>query len=266
MNTTRQALFLPVSRDAKYDGKTAIDTFFWRFGDLIQAGVVYAGLHRGTGRLAVRDANLAASRSVWLAIAIRIGREYMRMGRENVTNVAPEATKPIEDLLYDPGSHSGTSSPAIASATTTPGRRPAPDARLADGSPLPRWDALRHAPPHLQRRRSPPTCRRSSPSVVVASDVDGMEASSCFRKSGGSRRSGPESSSTRGFAGSFQQGIAPCQQRDARRDSAAGAPRPRERLSHPAVAGDRTDRARIGEHWLAGEAAMLARAESRRVR
>ncbi len=28
MNTTRQALFLPVDRDSKYDGKTAIDTFF----------------------------------------------------------------------------------------------------------------------------------------------------------------------------------------------------------------------------------------------
>ena len=45
MNTTRHALFLPVDRDAKYEGKTAIDTFFWRFGDLIQAGVVYLGLH-----------------------------------------------------------------------------------------------------------------------------------------------------------------------------------------------------------------------------
>ena len=33
------------SRDAKYEGKTAIDTFFWRFGDLIQAGVVFAGLN-----------------------------------------------------------------------------------------------------------------------------------------------------------------------------------------------------------------------------
>ena len=38
MNTTRQALFLPVDRDSKYDGKMAIDTFFWRFGDLVQAG------------------------------------------------------------------------------------------------------------------------------------------------------------------------------------------------------------------------------------
>ena len=43
MNTTRQALFLPVDRDAKYEGKTAIDTFFWRVGDLIQAGVVLCG-------------------------------------------------------------------------------------------------------------------------------------------------------------------------------------------------------------------------------
>jgi AAA family ATP:ADP antiporter len=31
MNTTRHALFLPVDRDAKYEGKTAIDSFFWRF-------------------------------------------------------------------------------------------------------------------------------------------------------------------------------------------------------------------------------------------
>ena len=45
MNTTRQALFLPVDRDSKYDGKTAIDTFFWRFGDLIQAVGIFIGLH-----------------------------------------------------------------------------------------------------------------------------------------------------------------------------------------------------------------------------
>ena len=50
MNTTRQALFLPVDRDAKYEGKTAIDTFFWRFGDLIQAGVVYSASTGSAGR------------------------------------------------------------------------------------------------------------------------------------------------------------------------------------------------------------------------
>ena len=45
MNTTRQALYLPVDRDSKYDGKIAIDTFFWRFGDLIQAVGIFIGLH-----------------------------------------------------------------------------------------------------------------------------------------------------------------------------------------------------------------------------
>ena len=45
MNTTRQTLFLPVERDSKYDGKMAIDTFFVRLGDLIQALCVFAGLH-----------------------------------------------------------------------------------------------------------------------------------------------------------------------------------------------------------------------------
>ena len=51
MNTTRQALFLPVDRDSKYDGKTAIDTFFCRFGDLIQAvGVVYRAQCAGLGQ------------------------------------------------------------------------------------------------------------------------------------------------------------------------------------------------------------------------
>jgi AAA family ATP:ADP antiporter len=42
-NTARHALFLPVSREAKYKAKTAIDTFFYRAGDMTQAAVVWAG-------------------------------------------------------------------------------------------------------------------------------------------------------------------------------------------------------------------------------
>ena len=63
MNTTRHALFLPVDRDAKYEGKTAIDTFFWRFGDLVQAGAVFVGLQlAAVGGAAVRPAEPACSR------------------------------------------------------------------------------------------------------------------------------------------------------------------------------------------------------------
>ena len=42
-NTARHALFLPVSREAKYKAKTAIDTFFYRAGDMTQAAVVWGG-------------------------------------------------------------------------------------------------------------------------------------------------------------------------------------------------------------------------------
>jgi len=42
-NTTRQALWLPTSREAKYKAKQAVDAFCQRAGDVLQAGVVYAG-------------------------------------------------------------------------------------------------------------------------------------------------------------------------------------------------------------------------------
>ena len=42
-NTTKQALWLPTSREAKYKAKQAVDSFFVRAGDVIQAGLVFAG-------------------------------------------------------------------------------------------------------------------------------------------------------------------------------------------------------------------------------
>jgi AAA family ATP:ADP antiporter len=42
-NTTRQALWLPTSREAKYKAKQAVDSFCMRAGDVLQAGVVYTG-------------------------------------------------------------------------------------------------------------------------------------------------------------------------------------------------------------------------------
>jgi len=42
-NTTKQALWLPTSREAKYKAKQAVDSFCQRAGDVLQAGVVYAG-------------------------------------------------------------------------------------------------------------------------------------------------------------------------------------------------------------------------------
>jgi AAA family ATP:ADP antiporter len=42
-NTTKQALWLPTSREAKYKAKQAVDSFFVRAGDVISAGIVFLG-------------------------------------------------------------------------------------------------------------------------------------------------------------------------------------------------------------------------------
>ncbi|MCW8999843.1 MAG: ATP translocase, partial [Kangiellaceae bacterium] len=43
-NTTRHALFLPVPRRLKYLGKTTVETFFYRFGDLLYGGFIYIAI------------------------------------------------------------------------------------------------------------------------------------------------------------------------------------------------------------------------------
>jgi AAA family ATP:ADP antiporter len=77
-NTVRQMLFLPLSREEKYTGKQAIDTFFVRSGDLLSALLVYVG----SGMLLwhARDfaiANLFIA-VVWLVLAVLVGREYRK--------------------------------------------------------------------------------------------------------------------------------------------------------------------------------------------
>jgi AAA family ATP:ADP antiporter len=50
MNTAKQLLWLPTTREEKYKAKQAVDTFFVRTGDLLAAGVVFVGsgmLHAG---------------------------------------------------------------------------------------------------------------------------------------------------------------------------------------------------------------------------
>jgi AAA family ATP:ADP antiporter len=77
-STTRHALFLPVSRVKKYQGKTCIDTFFWRLGDLIQALVVYVGLNVfdfGIKHFALVNCVLSA---LWIIVAVQIDLMYRR--------------------------------------------------------------------------------------------------------------------------------------------------------------------------------------------
>jgi AAA family ATP:ADP antiporter len=80
-NTVRNVLFLPTSRDEKYKAKQAIDSFFWRAGDVLSAALVFVGitmLELGTSGFA--RANLVLA-SVWLILALAVGREYARKSK-----------------------------------------------------------------------------------------------------------------------------------------------------------------------------------------
>lgn len=187
MNTTRHALFLPVDRDSKYEGKTAIDSFFWRFGDLVQAGVVFAGLNWfgwGVPQFATLSLLLALA---WVGLAVAIGREFGRKAAANVINVAPEVGQPIPDVDCCAGEHVLHNVPADAFVDSDPGDVLHLAARLVDGRPLPPW--LRFDPKH--RRFSgqlPGTFAGELTITVVASDVDGLEAASSFRLRAGPAR------------------------------------------------------------------------------
>jgi AAA family ATP:ADP antiporter len=90
--TTRHALFLPTSREAKYKAKQAIDAFFWRAGDVLQAGVVFVGaelLAWTTRGFAVFNLALVV---VWIAIGVGIARQHRKItGEESLpANAAAE--------------------------------------------------------------------------------------------------------------------------------------------------------------------------------
>jgi AAA family ATP:ADP antiporter len=80
-NTVRHALFLPTSREAKYKAKAAIDSLFWRMGDLVSAGLVFVGSRLALGTSAFAGVNFALTLA-WLWIVMRIAREHRALTGE----------------------------------------------------------------------------------------------------------------------------------------------------------------------------------------
>ena len=76
MNTAKQMLWLPTTREQKFKAKQAIDTFFVRTGDLLSAAVVFVGTHY----LALAPAGFAVTNvvavSVALIVALRLAAAY----------------------------------------------------------------------------------------------------------------------------------------------------------------------------------------------
>ena len=78
-NTVRQALFLPTSREAKYKAKAAIDTFFMRIGDVVQAGIVKMGSELSLAFTGFAWLNVGLT-LLWLWVVSRLASQHRRMG------------------------------------------------------------------------------------------------------------------------------------------------------------------------------------------
>lgn len=80
MNTTKGALFLVTSREEKYKGKAAADTFFYRSGDAFAALTVFLGtqyhLHITVERYARINVVVTL---IWLVLCFLVIREYRRI-------------------------------------------------------------------------------------------------------------------------------------------------------------------------------------------
>jgi ATP:ADP antiporter, AAA family len=103
MNTARQLLWVPTTREEKYKAKQAIDTFFVRAGDVISAGVVLLGtqrLHLSIQQFAV--ANIALT-IAWLGVALLILRPE-RVRRPVLRPLMPAAAAIALLLIAAPAS------------------------------------------------------------------------------------------------------------------------------------------------------------------
>jgi len=86
-NTVRRALFLPTSREAKYKALNAVETFFWRAGDMLSAVatlVLVQWLGLGVRSYAALNLGIVL---VWMLVAVSLSRE-----NRNLTSEAPVTT------------------------------------------------------------------------------------------------------------------------------------------------------------------------------
>jgi AAA family ATP:ADP antiporter len=78
--TVEQVLYLPASREAKYNARAAAELLFGPAGVLLSGGIVALGfrLHLSTGQLAWCNVALVAG---WIAVALALGRRFHELSR-----------------------------------------------------------------------------------------------------------------------------------------------------------------------------------------
>ena len=218
--TACHSLFLPVTRQEKYVGMTTIDTFFYRFGDLLQALMIFAVTHWLPLDLkGIMLANLVLALAAF-GVAVAIGRHHRAEVRDHLINLPPAAGAPLGDIYVPAGQTRVFPVPEDAFLDPDPGDTLRYLARAADGGPLPDWVQFdRDTQTFLL---CPPHGSMGCVAVeLVATDFEGLQVTSQFRVLHGA---GPQPSGVSGQARAAPAPVPPAPGSAAGAGTAPGAP------------------------------------------
>ena len=178
-NTTRHALFLPVSRKEKYIGKHTIDTFLFRLGDVLSGSFVYvASALLGLGVVSFVLFNIMLAGAL-LLISRAIGGHHKAAAAENLSNRPPVLSTPLENLSIRGGERHHMQLDPDTFKDSDIGDALKYQAHLFYCERLPSWIKF----DGLNRRfefQAPATGSGSLKIRVIARDFDGLEAESSF--------------------------------------------------------------------------------------
>jgi ATP:ADP antiporter, AAA family len=178
--TTNHTLYLPVTREEKYVGKTTIDTFIARFGDLLHAALImlvaqWLGLEVGW-TIAI---NLALAVALF-GLGLAIGRFHRSEIRHNLENLPPVVSARLPDVYVPAGQMLVFSIPDDVFMDPDPGDTLNYQAQSADGAPLAPW--IRFDRHNQTFTVCPPgTGEGSVPVVLTATDFEGLSVQAGFR-------------------------------------------------------------------------------------
>ena len=84
-NTTKQILFLPLDRFTRYEGMLAVNTFFTRFGDLIQGGVIFLVISvLALPTMVLVGVNIVLC-LLWLFVTFNVSKRFKQWSKKSET-------------------------------------------------------------------------------------------------------------------------------------------------------------------------------------
>ena len=181
-NTTRHALFLPVPRKHKYLGKTTIETFFYRVGDLLYGFFIFFGAQYFNWPLEAFIASNLILAVGLLLLAMRVGHHNTIAKQKVLGNSPPVVVAALPQLHMPVGIMSKFSISECTFDDPDIGDALKYHAQQSSGEGLPKW--IRFDRMTRTFTFQPPHEHTQSMSIEIhATDFEGLTATNLMKVS-----------------------------------------------------------------------------------